>query len=95
MIKSLLLRLRKLASPKTMMGIVERTESLTAEDLKRTILRQPYYEPDDFGNYPQKVFFRNYFGDLVCEHAPKGPVSGDMMDFRKKYQKYKPGDKFP
>ena len=78
-----------------MQGIVERVEPLTEQDLQRKLLGQPYYIKDDFGNYPQQVFYINYFGDLVSEEAPKVPVSGDMMDFRRKYQEYKPGDKFP
>jgi len=98
MTKNLLHRLRSFLSPRAMQGVVERVEPLTAQELQRKAFlsfSEPYYTKDDFGNYPQQVFYINYFGDLVSEEAPKVPVSGDMMDFRRKYQEYKPGDKFP
>ena len=95
MAKSLLSRLQDFLSKKTIQGTVERVEPLTDQELQETISGKPRYAQDSFGNYPKKVFYRNRFGDLISEETPIVPVSEDRRDFRRKYQEYKPGDKFP
>lgn len=79
-------------------GIVEKVESLSDEELKKTFLGQPIYPKDDLGNLPQRVFFRTPLNEVLSDipSITTSVISGSksMCNCEQIYPRYKPGDNY-